>query len=363
MRKTLAIICLALLTNVGAAVPTRAAPQQPEGAAARATQAKPELEEAARLNAEVLNLFRAGKYDEALPVAKRVLELREKAAGPDALVVAYALNNLASIHTQRGRGDEAGRLYERSLAIVEKQGGAESDFAADLRMQLGLLRISSRDYKGAAPLIENALAVKERLHGGEDPALVNPLFALTDLNFLRGEPALARETLGRAVAILRKQRPKRDEATARRLKSYYCPLYAGGRDENKELLSAVSNALWRLEQPETAAEIEDERKAREALGMTGKRVVEGAVLNGRAVSKPQPEYPPGAKQSRASGLVVVRIVVDESGKVIEAEAVCGHPMLKRASEDAARAARFTPTLLSGKPVKVSGVITYNFVLL
>jgi protein TonB len=93
-----------------------------------------------------------------------------------------------------------------------------------------------------------------------------------------------------------------------------------------------------------------------------KTIVSGGVLNGKAISKPQPAYPPIAKAARASGTVTVQIVVDESGRVISASAVSGHPLLQQAAVSAARNARFSPTLLSGQPVKVSGVITYNFVL-
>ncbi|HJQ35218.1 MAG TPA: TonB family protein [Pyrinomonadaceae bacterium] len=90
--------------------------------------------------------------------------------------------------------------------------------------------------------------------------------------------------------------------------------------------------------------------------------IQGGVLNGKAVSKPQPAYPPVAKAARASGTVTVRILVDEDGRVIEAEAVGGHPLLQQAAVAAARQARFSPTLLSGQRVKVAGVVTYNFVL-
>jgi len=93
-----------------------------------------------------------------------------------------------------------------------------------------------------------------------------------------------------------------------------------------------------------------------------KTIVSGGVLNGKAISKPQSAYPPIAKAARASGQVTVQIVVDESGRVISASAVSGHPLLQQAAVAAARQARFSPTLLSGQPVKVSGVITYNFVL-
>ena len=94
----------------------------------------------------------------------------------------------------------------------------------------------------------------------------------------------------------------------------------------------------------------------------GKAIVRGGVLNGKAFSKPAPPYPETAKAARASGTVTVQVVVDESGMVITASAVGGHPLLQQAAVDAARQATFAPTLLSGKPVKVSGVITYNFVL-
>ena len=93
-----------------------------------------------------------------------------------------------------------------------------------------------------------------------------------------------------------------------------------------------------------------------------KTVVSGGVLNGKAISKPQPAYPPIAKAARAAGTVTVQILVDESGRVVSASAVSGHPLLQQAAVSAARQARFSPTLLSGQPVKVSGVITYNFVL-
>lgn len=93
-----------------------------------------------------------------------------------------------------------------------------------------------------------------------------------------------------------------------------------------------------------------------------KRVVEGGVLNVRAISRPAPVYPPEAKAARAQGTVVVRVVVDEAGRVAEATAVSGHPLLHDASVAAARRTRFPPTLLSGHPVRVTGVVTYNFVL-
>ena len=97
-------------------------------------------------------------------------------------------------------------------------------------------------------------------------------------------------------------------------------------------------------------------------GTAAGRTVVGGVLNGKAISKPAPAYPAMARQARASGTVVVQITVDECGDVESADAVSGHPLLRYAAVEAARNSRFSPTRLSGHPVKVTGTITYNFVL-
>lgn len=93
-----------------------------------------------------------------------------------------------------------------------------------------------------------------------------------------------------------------------------------------------------------------------------KTIIAGDVLNGKVLNKPVPPYPPIAKAARAQGMVQVQVLIDEEGNVIEAKAISGHPLLQRAAVEAARGAKFTPTRLSGQPVRVSGVITYNFVL-
>ncbi len=86
------------------------------------------------------------------------------------------------------------------------------------------------------------------------------------------------------------------------------------------------------------------------------------VIAGKATHKPPPVYPDIAKQAGASGTVAVQILVDEQGRVVSARATSGHPLLRKAAVEAALRARFSPTLLSNQPVKVTGIINYNFVL-
>lgn len=88
--------------------------------------------------------------------------------------------------------------------------------------------------------------------------------------------------------------------------------------------------------------------------------ISGGILNGRALSLPPPTYPDMARRARTMGTVEVEVVIDVTGKVISAKAVKGPGLLQGAAEQAAKQAKFTPTLLSGQPVKISGVITYNF---
>lgn len=84
------------------------------------------------------------------------------------------------------------------------------------------------------------------------------------------------------------------------------------------------------------------------------------VVNGMATSLPKPAYPSAAIAMNVQGKVDVQVTIDENGKVISAKAASGHPLLRQAAEKAAWNARFTPTLLSKVPVKVTGVIVYNF---
>lgn len=86
------------------------------------------------------------------------------------------------------------------------------------------------------------------------------------------------------------------------------------------------------------------------------------IISSKVISKPAPPYPVIARQGHIQGPVAVQIVVDEQGRVISAKATSGNPLLMNAAVQAAYQARFTPTILGGQPVKVTGSITYNFVL-
>ncbi|MGH9873374.1 MAG: energy transducer TonB [Pyrinomonadaceae bacterium] len=102
---------------------------------------------------------------------------------------------------------------------------------------------------------------------------------------------------------------------------------------------------------------DQQRPATEA----GKRApISAGVLNGKAISLPKPDYPPDARAAGAEGVVVVQVTIDEMGNVTEARPISGPKQLQEVSVNAALQAKFSPTLLSGEPVKVTGVLVYNF---
>jgi TonB family protein len=89
-------------------------------------------------------------------------------------------------------------------------------------------------------------------------------------------------------------------------------------------------------------------------------IVDEGVLNSRAINLAKPWYPKALRDAGASGEVVVKVEINEKGKVVSAKAISGNKLLYYDSEAAAKKSKFTPTMVCGTPVKVTGTIIYNF---
>jgi len=136
----------------------------------------------------------------------------------------------------------------------------------------------------------------------------------------------------------------------------------GTSDSNAQVAMPSGPGAGTVVSAPSKVNIADEPPPPEAPKPTPPRApISGGVLNGKAISLPKPAYPPIAKAAHASGTVVVQVLIDENGNVVSAKAVSGHPLLQAVAVGAARQAKFSPTKLSGQPVKVTGVIQYNFV--
>jgi protein TonB len=88
----------------------------------------------------------------------------------------------------------------------------------------------------------------------------------------------------------------------------------------------------------------------------------GNVQEAKIVARPNPVYPPLARQARIQGNVVLHAIIDKDGNVTQLEVISGHPLLVQSALSAVRQWRYQPTLLNGEPVEVDTTITVNFVL-
>ena len=141
---------------------------------------------------------------------------------------------------------------------------------------------------------------------------------------------------------------------------YYVALIGSASDKGLgrvafSRIAYYSKYLWE-------AEYDDARQKNEqTYKREGSLFFKAGILNGKVVGPPtKAEYPPAAKAVRAGGIVRVAVSLDETGRVVGAQAVEGHALLRGAAEKAAMLVRLTPTIIDGKPVKVVGWLTYNF---
>jgi CHAT domain-containing protein/Tfp pilus assembly protein PilF len=170
----------------------------------RATESDRALQQAYKLFTEFPRLYRAGKYDEALQLAERGLEIRERVLGPEHPVVVAIANNLAILYQLIGNYTKAESLFQRTLTIKEKALGPEHPDVARLLNNLAFLYKSRGNYTKAESLYLRALTILERAPGPEHPDVANTLSNLAFLHKSRGNYAKAEPLYKRALTIMEK---------------------------------------------------------------------------------------------------------------------------------------------------------------
>jgi TonB family protein len=302
------------------------------------TSQSPELIESRELNAKVLRLYNESKYDEALPLATRALQLRELALGPSHQDLIPLLSNLAELYKAKHQLTEARSYLERALTIAETV--LKDDIrTAYLLDKLGYLAFNQKKQKDAENFFMRSLQIKEKAMGPETADTIQTAFDLAEIYRFRKDYEKAEPLYARALRVREKEPSTGKTDLIRTFEAYVSTLH---------------------ELKKTAEEQTVQQRLNQLLASQG--IVQGGVLNGRALKLERPDFPPIARNS-GGGVVRVQILIDEDGKVISAKAINQGPIhlaLIAAAENAARRSLFTPTRLSGVPVKVYGVIVYNF---
>ena len=145
----------------------------------------------------------------------------------------------------------------------------------------------------------------------------------------------------------------RDGVVETMKRAKFAPELKDGKPQNAEMLMTVLIG-------EAYKHAKEMRAAKDKSKVNWTEPTGGEVINGKAVSLPKPEYPTVAQVNRIFGTVEIQVLIDENGKVLQAGVKTGNPKLQMAARDAACKATFSTTLFNGKPVKVSGIIVYNF---
>ncbi|MDX6574208.1 MAG: hypothetical protein QOE96_161 [Blastocatellia bacterium] len=333
MRGIVPVLFVLILSAPGQG--SSASPQQ-----SRPNEQSAELAEASRLAQSVVSLYEAGKYDEALPIARRVVQIRERVLPKDDDKIVAAVTNLAEVQFSRGQDSEAQGLFERALHTYERTAGVDSAKLGDVLDRLALVYYRFGRASDTERVYRRSLAIREKVLGEEHPDVARSLRNLAEFYQFQGDYKKGEPLYQRLVEVRKKQGSA--EPTADALERYAC-------------LLRKTRRLQEAEDMETRAlELTNNR------GVTAELISAG-VVNGRALNLYQPHYPSEARAERVSGNVTVRVLIDELGTVIRACAVEGPRLLMKASESAAYQSRFSPTIVGGMPVKVNGIVIYKFI--
>jgi TonB family protein len=342
-RLLLAALACALL-HVGVSAQTNGngqASAQGQAATQTPVASSTELLEAQKLNSEVVKLFNAGKYDEAIPLAKRVLQIREKALTPGDERINAALINLAELYASKQKYGDAEEYYQRLLSVYEKASAPNPQAQAQVLDRLALLNYRQSAFDKTEKFYQRALTLREQIQGPEHLEVAPSFYNLAEFYRLRGNYKKAEQYYSQLLEIKEKLPQGAGTKYADLKLRYACALRKDGKSDEAEKVETGDAGVKQ--------------------GNDLVKQINAGVINGKALSLPRPAYPSEAKDARISGTVAVKVIIDETGKVTFACAISGHPLLQAASENAAMEARFSPTLLEGVPVKVTGIVTYNFI--
>ena len=176
----------------------------PSFSQSNSASSSPALKEALELNQQAVQLYKQGKYREAIAIAQRSLAIYEKVLGAEHPNVATSLNNLAALYKSQGNYQAAEPLYKRSLAIREKTLEAEH---LDVSQSLNNLAESYREqgnYQAAEPLYKRSLAIFEKALGAEHPNVATSLNNLALLYREQGNYQAAEPLYKRSLTIYEK---------------------------------------------------------------------------------------------------------------------------------------------------------------
>lgn len=301
------------------------------------------LKEASQLSQQVIRLYNEGKYDEALPLAKRAVEIREKILGKEDPLLADALANLGAVLMAMKNYGNAQSQYEKALSIYEKALGEGSLKVCDALDNLGWLNYAANNNGKAESLLQRSLAIKEKNLGPDHTETAQAIESLARFYQRTGKYDKSISLYKRIAAMWEKLPGNNQIKAADALEQCACVMRLNRQEMEANKIDMQSMTI----------------RFRAGVRADGVNIP-FPVMRRNAVHTEQPEYPPAAKSARITGAIVIEVVVDETGKVTDAKVKCGNDIFAQAAIEAARKWRFDPIKSPGAPAKVIGYVTFRF---
>lgn len=304
--------------------------------------------ELAKLNSELVKAYSAGDFDAALAAARKLVDLSIEKFGKQHISTAKALQNRGAVEIAKGDDKAAEKTLEDSVDIFRRQadiGNLDPVIFADVIESLARIRMKKNVFLGEG-LLKEALELREGVAPGS-PQIANTLASLANISFWKRDFKRSVEQYTRALEV-----------------------YSASKTTD---LPDFTSVFYRARCSYRKARMESEFESlitaygHSANFFGGKpapgnaRLIIAGVVNGKALHLAKPPYPAEARQANAQGIVEVDVLIGENGNVISAcTSNTPHASLSESSEIAAYNSKFSPTRLEGKPIKVSGRITYRF---
>lgn len=293
-------------------------------------------QELAKLNQSLVDAYQKQDFKDATKFAEQALELSLKSFGINSGETATAYTNLGIIYQSREKYSDSIENLEKALEIYITL--PQSKELANTYKVLATSYFYDANVSEAEKYYLKSIEVLENLFGEENKETFLPTLSLAK------------------IYASEKNYEKSDEYY---LKSYSIGAKNFGKDSDQvDQISDTRTCAMidrsfkdKIDNDKTFGE-----RRREILGIEKK---DSEIVNGKAKSLPKPEYP-GGSILRLRGSVAIKVIIDEEGKVSEARAICGNPILAAAALGSAKKAKFETTLRDGKPVEVEGVIIYKF---
>lgn len=295
-----------------------------------------DAEKLKQLNEKIVNAIRENDFRSAEDMSKDGVSLAIKLNGQVHRDVAIGFMNMAFSQKQQNKFSQSIQNFSTAIEILEKLSAKNKDLyeafgsRGHTYFAMGKSKLAISDY-------QKAIIEADRVFGADSSESYLPNFNIAQINLKQENWDQSHSYYVNAyrIGLLR------FGLNSPEVENIEDTIYCSALDDNlsSKQRKAFSELRWQYVR---------------AQGL------DYGVLNGKALSLPRPFYPAQASKLNIEGKVVIRVLVDETGHTLVDKVVCGRYFLRSAAVEAAREAKFAPTIINGKAVKVSGVIVYNF---